>query len=60
MLFQFVGYDLGTSKLMHVSGKVSTMFPTDGAIIRSEKIDFVQGRFYVWFALLPNHCHYGA
>ncbi|XP_067947410.1 sperm-associated antigen 17-like [Watersipora subatra] len=39
----FTGYDLGTSKLMHVSGKVSTLFPTDGAIIRSEKIDFVQG-----------------
>ena len=55
-----MGYDLGTSKLMHVSGKVSTMFPTDGAIIRSEKIDFVQGRYYVWFALLPNHYLYGA
>lgn len=31
---------------MHVSGKVKTLFPTDGSIIRTEQINFVQGKYH--------------
>lgn len=42
----FVGYDMGNS-LIHVSGITSTLFPSDGGLIRTEKTEFTQG----WFTL---------
>ncbi|CAG2231565.1 unnamed protein product [Mytilus edulis] len=38
----FTGYDVG-NKLIHVSGITTTLFPSDGGQIRTERTDFVQG-----------------
>ncbi|XP_074656457.1 sperm-associated antigen 17-like [Tubulanus polymorphus] len=42
----FTGYDVGND-LIHSSGSVSTLFPSDGGIIRTERIDYIQGSSYV-------------
>ncbi|XP_061176448.1 sperm-associated antigen 17-like isoform X2 [Saccostrea echinata] len=38
----FTGYDVG-NKLIHVSGITTSMFPSDGGQIRTERTEFVQG-----------------
>ncbi|KAL4233858.1 Sperm-associated antigen 17 [Mactra antiquata] len=38
----FSGYDVGNN-LIHVSGITSTLFPSDGGQIRTEKTEFIQG-----------------
>ena len=40
----FTGYDVG-NKLIHVSGEISTMLPSDGGIIRTERISYEQGGY---------------
>lgn len=43
IILQFSGYDVGNN-LIHVSGITSTLFPSDGGEIRTEKTEFVQGK----------------
>ena len=43
LILQFTGYDVGND-LIHVSGIVSTLLPSDGGQIRTERIDYVQGK----------------
>lgn len=38
----FMGYDMGNG-LIHVSGTTSTLFPSDGGLIRTERTEFTQG-----------------
>ncbi|XP_021376816.1 sperm-associated antigen 17-like isoform X5 [Mizuhopecten yessoensis] len=38
----FTGYDVG-NKLIHVAGMTTTLFPSDGGQIRTEKLEFAQG-----------------
>lgn len=42
MVEQFTGYDVG-NKLIHVAGMTTTLFPSDGGQIRTEKLEFTQG-----------------
>ena len=40
---QFSGYDTG-NHMIHVSGITTTLFPSDGGRIKTERTEFVQGR----------------
>lgn len=42
VMLQYTGYDVGNN-LIHVSGILTTLFPSDGGQIRTERTDFVQG-----------------
>ena len=42
VVFQFTGYDVG-NQLIQVSGITTTLFPSDGGQIRTERTDFIQG-----------------
>ncbi|XP_076077508.1 sperm-associated antigen 17-like isoform X7 [Mytilus galloprovincialis] len=49
----FTGYDVG-NKLIHVSGITTTLFPSDGGQIRTERTDFVQGTSCVKATVLKD------
>lgn len=51
--FQFSGYDVGNN-LIQVSGITSTLFPSDGGEIRTEKIEYVQGTVSVKTSVLKD------
>ncbi|KAL8578119.1 hypothetical protein ACOMHN_055439 [Nucella lapillus] len=49
----FTGYDTG-NQLLHASGITTTLFPSDGGQIRSERTEFVQGTTSVRTAVLKD------
>ncbi|XP_067675915.1 sperm-associated antigen 17-like [Haliotis asinina] len=50
----YTGYDVGNN-LIHVSGIVTTLFPSDGGQIRTERTDFVQGTTSVCTSVLKDN-----
>ncbi|WAR08114.1 SPG17-like protein [Mya arenaria] len=49
----FHGYDMGNN-LIHVSGITSTLFPSDGGQIRTERTEFIQGTVSVRTTVLKD------
>ncbi|XP_046333573.2 sperm-associated antigen 17-like isoform X4 [Haliotis rufescens] len=49
----YTGYDVGNN-LIHVSGILTTLFPSDGGQIRTERTDFVQGTTSVCTSVLKD------
>ncbi|XP_033741247.1 sperm-associated antigen 17-like isoform X1 [Pecten maximus] len=49
----FTGYDVG-NKLIHVAGMTTTLFPSDGGQIRTEKLEFTQGTNSVKTSVLKD------
>ncbi|XP_076445026.1 sperm-associated antigen 17-like isoform X2 [Babylonia areolata] len=49
----FTGYDTG-NQLLHASGITTTLFPSDGGQIRTERTEFVQGTTAVRTAVLKD------
>ncbi|KAL3882261.1 hypothetical protein ACJMK2_028623 [Sinanodonta woodiana] len=49
----FTGYDVGNN-LIHVSGITTTLFPTDGGQIRTERTEFTQGTTCVKTSVLKD------
>ncbi|KAJ8314693.1 hypothetical protein KUTeg_006843 [Tegillarca granosa] len=49
----FTGYDVGND-LVHVSGITTTLFPSDGGQIRTERTEFVQGTTSVMSSVIKD------
>ncbi len=41
--------------MVHVSGEITTLFPTDGGTIRTERTDFVRGTTHVRTSVLKDN-----
>nr|XP_006825433.1 PREDICTED: sperm-associated antigen 17-like isoform X3 [Saccoglossus kowalevskii] len=52
-IYPFTGYNVGND-LIHASGIMSTMFPSDGGQIRTEKTEFIQGPVFVKSSVLKD------
>ncbi|XP_078001373.1 sperm-associated antigen 17-like isoform X2 [Glandiceps talaboti] len=52
-VFPFTGYDVGND-LIHASGVISTLFPSDGGQIRTERTEFIQGPVSVKTCVLKD------